>query len=105
MKNKINDEYSILLNQFLEPYFQPIIDINTGSCVGIEVLPRLVSTEHTNVNHFPEFLAGYAEQCKTSHIMLRKVIAQLRDITFSEDFKSSDELDIYVEHKYLFKLN
>lgn len=85
----MNNECHVLHDEFFEPHFHPIIDINTGTCVGIEVLANLLSPEHATEHCFPAFLNGYTEQSKTSEIMLRKVIGLLKKISFTDGFKIS----------------
>lgn len=94
MKNENNDECHVLHPELFEPYFQPIINIKTGACVGLEILARLVKPERITVNHFPEFLTGYSEQCEVTRIMLRKVISLIGKISFPDGFKLSFNIPI-----------
>lgn len=89
MKNKQYDECHVLNSESFEPYFQPIIDINNDRCIGVEVLARLVSTEHSFASIFPTLLATYVEQKEITRIMFDKVILLLKDIPFPHDFKLS----------------
>jgi len=40
MKNEKYDKWHDLNKGSFEPYFQPIININDGTCIGVEVLAR-----------------------------------------------------------------
>lgn len=88
---EIENDYAIdaLYEKYFEPYFQPIIDTESGACVGIEILARLVSSVRTMENYFPSFLNGYTEQSKISRIMLKKVMAFLKSISLPYGFKMS----------------
>lgn len=99
MKNEQYDECHVFHSEFFEPYFQPIIDINTGACVGVEVLARLVRSEHATVNYFPESLIGYTEQSEITRVMLIKVIALLKTVSFPNGFKFSFNIpaDLFAE--------
>ncbi|EAW7736375.1 EAL domain-containing protein [Salmonella enterica] len=88
---KIENDYAIdaLYEKYFEPYFQPIIDTESGSCVGIEILARLVRPVRATGNCFPDFLNGYTEQSKISRIMLKKVMVFLKSISLPYGFKIS----------------
>lgn len=87
MKNKNNDECPILHNKFFEPYFQPIINIKTRTCIGAEVLAGLIRPKYSTLNYHPDLLIGCTDQCEITKIVLRKVLELLECISPPEDFK------------------
>ena len=89
MEIENNSEIHSLHNKYFEPYFQPIIDIDSGSCVGVEILARLVNTVRATENCFPDFLNGYDEQSKISRVMLIKVMEFIKSISLPYGFKLS----------------
>ncbi|MBJ9048925.1 EAL domain-containing protein [Citrobacter braakii] len=89
MEIKKKYEIDSLHDKNFKPYFQPIIDINSGSCIGIEILARLACSVRAEENHFPDFLNGYAEQSEISRIILRKVIDFLKSLSLPHGFKMS----------------
>jgi len=92
MKNEKYDKWHDLNKGSFEPYFQPIININDGTCIGVEVLARLVRVEDSKVNVYPIppiSFTDFTEQKRITKEMLKKVILLIKDIPFPHDFKLS----------------